>query len=163
MSSVHFQSSDQGVKRQERRKTRKTDLLISNETFSSDIQTLWLTFKCFVPRILLADFQTTFFCKAKKTIIQMEFLKWNQSVIVFMTLEDLSQLRKCSSFSLLSRIELQILVESGMVQVKKVVAKWSSEDKATRGGDMHKFSLVNKLISMLFAHFNAFLLTLFQN
>lgn len=69
MSSVHFQSSDQGVKRQERRKTRKTDLLISNmqaektfcheksnETFSSDIQTLWLTFKCFVPRILLADF-----------------------------------------------------------------------------------------------------------
>ena len=48
-----------------------------------------------------------------------------------------------------------------MVSVKKVVAKWSSEDKATRGGDMHKFSLVNKLISMLFAHFNAFL-TLFQ-
>ena len=96
------------------------------------------------------------FCEAQKTIIQMEFLKWNQSVIVFMTLEDLSQLRKCSSFSLLSRIELQILVESGMVQVKKVVAKWSSEDKATLGGDMHKFSLVNKLISMLFAHFNAF-------
>lgn len=75
MSSVHFQSSDQGVKRQERRKTRKTDLLISNETFSSYIQTLWLTFKKMLRSSNSASgFLDHFFVKLKKLSSKWNFL-----------------------------------------------------------------------------------------